>query len=131
MKKTVPYMNKPENMAEAMVMLSEQEQEIVRLRKWNKWFFYRVKFMRQCQKEYFRLRKECRNQKLEEAERDIAALNAKEYQLKSMTLEKEVDVEIMRVTSVLTRQEAIAELDKDPGELDDVKIEESQMNDKK
>lgn len=57
-------------------LLTEKDKEITRLKKWNKWFFYRVKFMRQCQREYFRLRLLSKDKKLEERQRDYAAEDA-------------------------------------------------------
>ena len=100
--------------------------EIARLKKWNKWFFYRVKFMRQCQKEYFRLRLIVKSKKSTELQKDAAAEESKDWFQKSKDLEKEVDDEIMRVTDVSSRQDAISELKKEFGELDEVKLSNSE-----
>lgn len=100
--------------------------EIARLKKWNKWFFYRVKFMRQCQKEYFRLRLMQKSKKATEQQKEQAAEQARDWFQKSKDLEKEVDDEILRVTDVSSRQDAISELKKEFGELDEVKIANSE-----
>lgn len=100
--------------------------EIARLKKWNKWFFYRVKFMRQCQKEYFRLRMIQKSKKATEQQKEQAAEEARDWFQKSKDLEKEVDDEILRVTDVSSRQDAISELKKEFGELDEVKLANSE-----
>ena len=61
------------------------ENEIEKLRAWNKWFFGRVSFMRYCQKEYFRTR----DQKMLQ---------------QSKSVEREVDEEINRIQALLLKQ---------------------------
>lgn len=60
--------------------------EVERLKKWNKWFFGRVRFMRDCQKEYFKARKN---------HMPLDVCDA--LKRKSMAVEKEIDDEITRV----------------------------------
>lgn len=98
---------------------------IARLKKWNKWFFYRVKFMRQCQKEYFRLSAISRNKKASDMQKDKAREESREWILKSKNLENEVDDEIMRISNVESRQEAIDELKKKFDDLEEVNLDES------
>lgn len=105
--------------------LAKKDQEIARLKKWNKWFFYRVKFMRQCQKEYFRLSSIWRSKKATDIQKDRAHEESKEWLLRSKNLENTVDDEITRISSVASRQEAIDELKKEFGDLEEVNLDES------
>lgn len=73
--------------------MNETEQmasEVARLKKWNKWFFDRVRFMRECQKDYFKARREQRPRE------ECDALKRK-----SMAVEKEVDDEIQRIVKAV------------------------------
>lgn len=98
---------------------------IAKLKKWNKWFFYRVKFMRQCQREYFRLRLMSKDKKLEERQRDYAAEDAKKMLAKSKELEREVDEEIRSINNTLSREDAINQLKEHFGDLEEVELEKS------
>ena len=70
--------------------MTEQQlqHEIDRLKKWNKWFFYRVKFMRQCQREYFRMKALLRKDNVSPMERDEVEQQAKDW-LKKSKMQKE------------------------------------------
>lgn len=61
-----------------------------RLKKWNKWFYGRVKFMRECQKGYFRDRA---HDKLQQ----------------SKAVELEVDHEIQRIEAILLKKTEIGQ----------------------
>lgn len=66
--------------------------EIERLKSWNKWFYSRVKFMRECQKGYFRDRT---HDKLAQ----------------SKAVESEIDAEIIRIeTALMKKSESVQEL---------------------
>lgn len=66
--------------------------EIERLKSWNKWFYSRVKFMRECQKGYFRDRT---HDKLAQ----------------SKAVESEIDTEIIRIeTALMKKSETVQEL---------------------
>lgn len=66
--------------------IEELQEEVDRLKKWNKWFFDRVSFMRYSQKEYFKTR-------------DHKALQ------KSKAVETEIDNEINRIQAILIKQQ--------------------------
>lgn len=98
--------------------MNENEQlkaEIKRIKSWNKWFYSRVKFMRECQKEYFSLGNKIK--KLEENpyhnETTIASLRdqRKKKLGQSKSLETEIDNEITRIETVLMKNsETVQEL---------------------
>lgn len=69
-------------------MESEEElkKQIEGLKKWNRWFYGRVKFLRECQKEYFETRQP-------------SALK------KSKEIEREVDREIKRIDEIVKKRE--------------------------
>ena len=72
--------------------IEELKAEIDRLKTWNKWFYSRVKFMRECQKGYFRDRT---HDKLAQ----------------SKAVESEVDAEIIRIeTALIKKSETVQEL---------------------
>lgn len=105
--------------------LARKDQEIARLKKWNKWFFYRVKFMRQCQREYYRLHWMSRDKKLEEMQRDLAAEDARKMLAKSKELEREVDEEIRSINNSVSREDAIRQLKEHFGDLEEVELDKS------
>lgn len=49
----------------------ELTRQIEGLKKWNRWFYSRVKFLRECQKEYFETRQPSALKKSKEVEREI------------------------------------------------------------
>lgn len=108
--------------------MTEQElqHEIARLKKWNKWFFYRVKFMRQSQKEYFRLRNLLRKNNVSPEEREAVEDQSKEWLKKSKALESEVDAELMRLSNIVSYTEARKELELTFGELEEVNLQNSE-----
>lgn len=65
--------------------IEKLQSEVERLKTWNKWFFGRVSYMRECQKDYFKTR-------------SIDALH------KSKALEQEVDAEIKRINELQLRK---------------------------
>lgn len=75
-----------------MEEIEKLKAEIERLKSWNKWFYSRVKFMRECQKGYFRDRT---HDKLAQ----------------SKAVESEIDAEIIRIeTALIKKSETVQEL---------------------
>lgn len=62
--------------------IEQLKAELERVKSWNRWFFGRVKFMRECQKDYFTFR-------------------TKEHLSKSKAVELEVDKEIKRIDNLV------------------------------
>lgn len=72
--------------------IDQLKAEIERLKTWNKWFYSRVKFMRECQKGYF---KDRTHDKLAQ----------------SKAVESEIDKEIIRIeTAIMKKSETVQEL---------------------
>lgn len=82
--------------------LAKAKLETERVKKWNKWFYGRVKFMRECQKGYFRDRSQDRLQQ-------------------SKAVELEIDHEIQRIEAALLKRTEIGQ--KVIEEFDAVQVE--------
>ena len=105
--------------------IAKRDTEAEKLKKWNKWFFYRVKFMRQCQREYYRLNRLSHDKNLDETQRDYAAVDARQMLGKSKELEREVDEEIRSIDNSVSRQAAISQLKENFGDLEEVDLGKS------
>lgn len=81
--------------------------ELEKKKSWNKWFFGRVKWMRECQQCYFSAQKQWKAEKKGRARKDILDMNEKdmnEWLVKSRAAEAEVDKEIGRISMGLLKK---------------------------
>lgn len=87
--------------------LEAVKQELEGKKKWNQWFYGRVKWMRECQKSYFSNRKKLKNEQkgrsnpmeLERLEEEVRL-----WFKRSTEVENEIDAEIRRIEAALIKR---------------------------
>lgn len=89
-----------------MEEITKLQQEIERIKKWNRWFYGRVKYMRECQKMFYDI-----GYKLKKAD-SMQAPGLQQQRIeclkKATAIEQEIDAEIRRIeTKLIEKHEAV------------------------